>query len=156
DYGYWLLLLAFIPLAFNLLPQNKEDPVDRLVRSLEKSLPPKEEKAAAKQKPAAKAKKNAPVIMEEPVPPQVSLDRLMPCLPEGRIQGGLLPRNSFMHWIYAFLAGGVFLALSFVLFPGASQVTHLLVIAVFTATIGILLLLLAQLLAEWTQGQILV
>jgi RsiW-degrading membrane proteinase PrsW (M82 family) len=156
EYGYWLLLLTFIPLAFSLLHERKEDTEDRLVRSLEKSLPPKEEKATPKQKLAPKGKKGAPIIIEEPILPQVSLDDLITRLPGGRIEGALLPRKSFMHWIYALLAGGVFLALTFILFPGARQAVYLPVIALFTATIGILLLLLAQLLAEWTQGRILV
>src|SRR5262249_8984382 len=52
DYSYWLLLLTFIPLAVSLLQQGKEDTVDRLVRSLEKSFPPKDEKPSSKRKVA--------------------------------------------------------------------------------------------------------
>jgi RsiW-degrading membrane proteinase PrsW (M82 family) len=156
EFGYWLLLLTFIPLAFSLLQERKDDTMDRLVRSLEKSMPPQEDKAGPKQQPASKQKKAAPVPTEEADGPEVDLDKLMAALPEGRIEGAFLPRKTFMHWLYALLAGGVFLTLTFLLFPGAGQATHLLVIGIFTATIGILLLLLAQWLAGWTQGYILI
>jgi RsiW-degrading membrane proteinase PrsW (M82 family) len=156
EYGYWLLLLTFIPLAFSLLHGEKEDTVERLVRSLEKSSSPKQVKAEGKQRAAPKGKKSVPVIIDEPILSQASFDDLIARLPGSRIEGAHLPRNSFMHWIYALLAGGVFLALTLALFPGAGQAIHLFVIAVFTATIGILLLLSVQLLAEWTQGRILV
>ncbi|HLJ92319.1 MAG TPA: hypothetical protein VKU02_03915 [Gemmataceae bacterium] len=156
QYAYWLLLLTFVPLAISLLHGAKEDTLDRLVRSLEKSLPPEPEKASPKQKRAGKEKKAVPVVREEPDLPEGSLDDLIARLPGGRIEGALLPRNSFMHWIFALLAGGVFLALTFLFFPGAAQPHHLLTIAVFTATIGIVLLLVAQLLAGWTQGHIVI
>jgi RsiW-degrading membrane proteinase PrsW (M82 family) len=97
-----------------------------------------------------------PIITEEPILPEADLDELIARLPGDRIEGAFLPRKTFVHWIYALLAGGVFLAITFVLFPGARQAIHLLVIGAFTATIGILLLLLAQLLAEWTQARILI
>jgi RsiW-degrading membrane proteinase PrsW (M82 family) len=141
-------------LAFSLL-HEKEDTVERLIRSLEKSSPAKEKKAAPRQKPAAKRKKIEPVV-EEPIQPRGSFDDLIARLPGGRIEGALLARNSLMHWIYALLAGGVLLGLTFMLFPGAGQPLHLFVIAVFTATIGILLLFLVQLLAQWTQGRIVI
>ena len=153
DYGYWLLLLAFIPLTFSLLHENEENTAERLIRSLVKSSPSRD---TSRQKPAPKGKKGVPIVSEEPILPEDSLDDLIARLPGSRIEGALLSRNSFMHWIYALLAGGVFLALAFILFPGASNPIHLLVIALFTATIGILLLLVTQLLAAWTQGRILV
>ena len=156
DYGYWLLLVAFIPLAFSLLHESKDSVVDRLIRSLEKSSPPREGKNASKQKLAPKDKKGAPITTEEPILPQGSLEDLIARLPGGRIEGAFLSRNSPMHWLYALLAGGVFLALALILFPGAGRPVHLFVIAVFTATAGIVLLLLTQLLAGWTQGRILV
>jgi RsiW-degrading membrane proteinase PrsW (M82 family) len=154
EYGYWLLLLAFIPLVFSLLQETKEDTVERLLRSIEKSAPAKEEKTASKQTPKEKTKQ--PLIAEEPFQPDVSLDDLIARLPGGRIEGAFLPRKTVLHWIYALLAAAVFFTVTFFLFPGAWQATNLIIIGVFTATIGILLLVLAQLLAEWTQGHFLI
>jgi protease PrsW len=156
DYGYWLLLLTFVPLAFSLLKERKEDTLDRLVRSLEKSAPAKEEKPASKRKVAAKEKKAVPIASDEPTLPEGNLDELIARLPGGRIEGAFLPRQTFMHWLYALLTGGAFWTLSIVLFPGSRQALYLLAIGAFTATIGILLLLIAQWLAQWTQSRILV
>ena len=145
-----------VPLAFSLLHEGKENTVERLVRSLEKSAPPREEKPAGKQKLGAKERNRAPIVVDEPTLSQASFDDLITRLPGGRIEGAHLARKTFLHWIYALLAAGVFLALTLVLFPGAGQAVHILAIALFTATIGIVLLVLVQLLAEWTQGRILV
>jgi hypothetical protein len=40
EYAYWLLLLAFIPLAFSLLPDRKDDTEDRLARAIVPGLCP--------------------------------------------------------------------------------------------------------------------
>src|SRR5207248_11194372 len=66
DYAYWLLLLTFLPLAFSLLHESKEDTIDRLVRTLEKAFPPKEEKTAAQPKAGPKGRPSVPVISDEP------------------------------------------------------------------------------------------
>src|SRR5262249_16126894 len=137
------------------LQGRKDDTVDRLLRSLEKSMPQREEKAASKGKVIPRQKRKVPVAAEEPVLPDLGIEDLIARLPGGRIEGAFLPRKTFMHWIYGLLAGGSFLALGSFGFPGQAQALQLLLIAVFTATIGILLLLGTQLLADWTQGHIL-
>jgi RsiW-degrading membrane proteinase PrsW (M82 family) len=156
EYAYWLLLLTFIPLAISLLQPKEENVGDRLVRSLQKALPP-QEKSATKQKPAATEKKGVPLPLEEPLPREISLNDLIARLPGGRIEGAWLPRKTFVHWAYALLAAGAFLGMALFLFPGETgQAGQLLAIGLFTATVGILLLLLAQVLAEWTQSRILI
>ncbi|MFO0969960.1 MAG: PrsW family glutamic-type intramembrane protease [Gemmataceae bacterium] len=123
--------------------------------------PPMEEKTASKKTPPpTKAKNPLPIIDDGPdsrddirLP---SIDDLLALLPDNRIEGAYLPRKTAVHWLYALLAAGLFLAFTFVLFPDGGEALHLLLLAVFTATIGILLLLLAQVLANWTQGRILV
>lgn len=144
EYAYWAMLVALVPLAFSLL-QARDDTLDRIVRSIEKSFP-KEKKAVKK-------------TLKEPVPEEgnVSFDDLIARMPEGRVEGAFLPRKTLWHWVYGLLAAGLFLGCTLFLFPAdAGEPLHLLLIGLFTATIGILLLLLAQFLADWAAERIVI
>jgi RsiW-degrading membrane proteinase PrsW (M82 family) len=58
-----------------------------------------------------------------------------------------------MHWLYALVAAALFMGFLLVLASqGTAEPLHLLLIALFTATIGIVFLLFVQFAAEWTQG----
>jgi RsiW-degrading membrane proteinase PrsW (M82 family) len=64
-----------------------------------------------------------------------------------------LARNTWRHWFYALVAAALFMGFLLILAShGSAEPLHLLLIALFTATVGIVFLLLVQLLAEWSQG----
>ena len=77
-----------------------------------------------------------------------TLDDVLEALPERRITGAFLPRDTSMHWAFAAVAGFVFLGLSLRAFPRVSTTfEELIMAAAFTGTFGIFLLLALQLLA---------
>ena len=130
---YLLFALALIPLVFSLLGES-EGIESRLVRTLQAH-------------PEALAQAD-----------QVeSFDEFVELLPEGRIDGAHLSRDSWMHWFYALLAAAGFLGVIWVLFEAdATTPKQLLVIGAATATGGIIFLLGVQWIAAATQGWIVV
>lgn len=122
-----LLLLALVPLALYSLAE-KPDLEQRLTQALEASG-------------------------ELELDDVASLSDLLKRLPEGRIEGAHLSAHSWVHWLYALVSATAFFGLTFVLFDvGRTQVRHLFVSALTTATVGILLLLAFQWIAAATQG----
>jgi len=82
-----------------------------------------------------------------------SEDDLFNILPNGRIEGAHLPHTTWVHWIYALAAAGLFLCVVRYLFePGQSTLAQLLVVGLVTSTVGIISLLAFQWIAEFTQG----
>jgi hypothetical protein len=78
-------------------------------------------------------------------------------LPDSRIEGALLARGSYAHWAIALPAAAAYLALIVVLFPrGGTRPMRLLLVGLFTSTVGILILVCLQLLAEATRGVVIV
>jgi RsiW-degrading membrane proteinase PrsW (M82 family) len=139
---HWLLALALLPLAFSLL-SGQDDEADfraRLVKTVVESPP--------EVRPQAEE-----VLLEyeaELISPEEAVEKLL----EKKLAGALLPRDTLVHWGFAALAAVLFLV--FFAFLAAHQKAaeplHLLGIGLFTATIGIVLLLLLQSLAAATQG----
>jgi RsiW-degrading membrane proteinase PrsW (M82 family) len=138
---HWLLVLALLPLAFSLL-DSENRPTDlgtRLGDTLEQA-PPETQLRIAR-------------VLAEIEQGQGSLEALFTVLPDQKFVGAWLPRNSGVHW--AFAAGSAILFMVFFLLlasHGTAEPLHLLGIGLFTATIGIALLLLFQVLADWSQG----
>ena len=65
------------------------------------------------------------------------------------IEGAHMPLETWGHWIYALLAAGVFFGLVVVMFErGSAEMLHLVYVALFTATFGIVFLLMLQWIAE--------
>jgi len=82
-----------------------------------------------------------------------SVDDLMLALPEHRIEGALLPRDTWTHWLFAAVAAAVLWGAILLLYPlGNATSPQLWKIGAFTGTIGILMLLGIQYVAEFTQG----
>jgi RsiW-degrading membrane proteinase PrsW (M82 family) len=143
DYAYWALLLALVPLLLSLLVKEGEPVGERLERTIAKA--PAEVKMRVLQV--------AQAVEEGKAEP----DELIDALPGGRVEGAHLPRKAFAHYLYGLLAAGGFFLLAVLLVPAEDgRPLPLLLIGLFTGTAGILLLLLAQFLAEWTQGRIFV
>jgi RsiW-degrading membrane proteinase PrsW (M82 family) len=138
---HWLLVLALLPLAFSLLHPGgeKEGIQERIDKTIE-------------QAPLDVQLRIAPV--EERIEKgEASSDDFFAALPGQKVIGAFLPHNSHAHW--GFAAGSAVLFMAFFLLLSASKTAeplHLLGIGLFTATIGILLLLTLQLLAHLTQG----
>jgi len=82
-----------------------------------------------------------------------SAEAFFSMLPEGRIEGAHLPRDTWMHWIYGLIAAATFLGLIRLLFePGRSTMVQLLLVLALTATVGVISLIAFQWIAEASQG----
>jgi len=137
---HWLLVLALLPLAFSLLNHgDREDFEQRFIKTLEAA--PEE------------VQRKILHLQENDNEEALTLDDLFTLLPEHKLIGACLPHGSFAHW--GFAAGSALLFMTFFLLLAAQKTAnpvHLLGMGLFTATIGILLLLLLQVLADWSQG----
>jgi RsiW-degrading membrane proteinase PrsW (M82 family) len=137
---HWLLVLALLPLALSLLgDKGREEQEKRIDETIEQQPP---EVQLQIEEVAEKMKKG-----------EAHIGDVFALLPQHKMKGALLPYNSFAHWGFAFAAAALFMTFFLLL---ASQKTanpfHLLAYGFFTATVGILLLLLLQVLANWSQG----
>jgi RsiW-degrading membrane proteinase PrsW (M82 family) len=136
DQLFWLLLLAFIPLAiFMIWPGRPAG--DRLQESLE-SL--------------SDMPDDGPGVAESSRK-EMNLDDILLRLPEHRIVGAHLARDTWMHWVYATLSAALFLTLLTNMFPNdEAGFGRLFRTGLMTGTIGIILLLAFQWVAIWTLG----
>jgi hypothetical protein len=128
---HWLLVLALLPLAVSIF-QGPSDIPERLMRSLE----------------------SAPGLGEQMEQQTFdSLTSLLMAMPGHAIEGALLARDSWAHWLFALASAGLFTLLITRLFDlGGASLRQLLLTGLFTATIGVLLLLMFQAAATYTQG----
>src|SRR5262249_35735477 len=140
EYAYVLLALALIPLVFSLL--GKDESEKEIGRRIEATL----RKATPEQLQRA-----LPILSRE----EKSLDDLLHVLPEGKLLGTHLPRDSGVHWIYAAAAAAGFLILTLAFFS-VERVNplHLLGIGLFTGTVGIVFLMLVQFCSRVRFGRI--
>jgi RsiW-degrading membrane proteinase PrsW (M82 family) len=128
-HAHWALLLALIPLAFSLLGGDED-----LAARVERTLAQVEE---------AKL---------ERLPEDAGLDDLLRLVPDHRVEGAHLARESKLHWLYAAAAGAAFGGLLLAFPRGKATTGGMVGAALFTATVGIALLLGVQLAAELTYG----
>jgi RsiW-degrading membrane proteinase PrsW (M82 family) len=139
---HWALVLALVPLAVSLLyPESPMDEEELLKETLAQE--PEAFPAVAR--------------LLQSKGEEATLDDLLAVLPGQKFVGAWLPRNTLMHW--AFGLGAALLFLTFLLLLSAQRTAephHLLGIGLFTATVGIVFLLLVQTLAEWAQGRVIV
>jgi RsiW-degrading membrane proteinase PrsW (M82 family) len=128
---YWVLLIVLVPLAWSTLhksPAELESISDRLERTVQ-AHPEVAKKLESLSDNADKAD-------------------VLGILPDHRLDGALLPDDTWMHWVFAALSGVAFLAAILLLFPrGHAKLHSLALIGVFTGTAGIILLLAFQWLA---------
>lgn len=141
---HWLLVLSLIPLALSLLTsQQAGDFVQRLNETIDQ-LP-------------ADSQLRADQAVAELIDGKGSLEKLFAALPEHKLKGAWLPRDTWAHWLFTLGAGVLYLAFLFALtMEGSATPHHLLVVGIFTATIGIVFLLVVQFLAAWSQGVIII
>jgi RsiW-degrading membrane proteinase PrsW (M82 family) len=137
---HWLLVLALIPLAISLLHKEEDDDIlIRLAKTMQQAQPEVKNRVERK--------------LDKIDEGELTLDDILKELPDQRLTGAFLGRKTWAHWGFAALMAVVFMAFFLLLASDGSAVPgHLLGIGIFTATIGILLLVLFQLAAELSQG----
>jgi RsiW-degrading membrane proteinase PrsW (M82 family) len=133
EYAYWILALAFFPLAISLA-QKGDDTKGRFLRALEANPDVKkrlEDEASRR---------------EESWEPPLTLDDIINAFPGKKLDKlAFLPRDTQAHYAYALVASGVFLGLFFCFFsPGTFKPWQLVLVGLFTATFGIAGLLIVH------------
>jgi RsiW-degrading membrane proteinase PrsW (M82 family) len=134
-FAYLVLLAALIPLCISTLVKSEFDFERALTRTVQKH-------------PEIKAK-IAQIMSSEDATEQ----DLFNALPDHRLDGAFLARDTYVHWLYALFSSVAFTGLILVIFPNSThRLGRMLAVGLFTATIGIFLLLGFQWVAEVTQG----
>ncbi|MEA2711234.1 MAG: hypothetical protein QOF78_3835 [Phycisphaerales bacterium] len=127
---FWVFLLAMIPLAWlAFIPHASVE--DRI-------------KSTLKANPAVESQYGFSEEM-----PVESFHDMLDALPGRRIQGALLGRTSVWHWPMALAAGALFAGVVGVALPTSVSKKEIVLTGLFTGTLGVLLLLGAQLLGAF-------
>lgn len=125
---HWVLALAMLPLALSIVLPTASVP-ERLAKTFEEHPQ-----------------------LEKQLEGVRSLDEFFAVLPDHRFPGAHLERGTLFHWGYALASATAFLLLLLAMFPGSrAGAPRLLWTGVITGTVGIVLLLGFQFVAEWTQ-----
>jgi RsiW-degrading membrane proteinase PrsW (M82 family) len=131
SYRYWLLVVVLIPLIWTT------------VRDRSKPQPTVEERLTQTIIHHPEAAPKLAALSED-----ASESEVFAALPNDRLDGALLAKETKGHWGLAAISGIGFLAALLLLFPaGYAKPQHLIGIALLTGTLGILLLLGFQWLA---------
>jgi len=123
---FWLFLLAMIPLAW--LAFFPKASIEARIRQTLQA--------------------NPTVADQYDFSDEMPLERfyeMLDALPGGRIQGALLGRHSVWHWLMAIISTALFAGLIRMALPTAVRAKEILLTGLFTGTLGVLLLLGAQL-----------
>jgi RsiW-degrading membrane proteinase PrsW (M82 family) len=145
---YWVLLLAMIPLALNVL-LVRETPEERFERTLKDHPQLRQQIEAASDDESVVVNTSAGTGAGGPrVRHRITMNDVeaaLPRLPGNRLEGALFSRGTFGHWLFALVAAGVFLAIvTFALPEFPARPLHLTLAGLFTGTAGVLLLLSIQ------------
>lgn len=165
---HWCLALAMIPLMISImLPgESKEDFVNRLTESIQEAAPGPSAATATNSPPTPQTTPQPGITPSDSTSPSeetqstseeanidwgnLDLNGLLMLLPGHKLKGALLARDSAVHWLFAVISSLLFLTfLVFLASDRSAQPLHLLGLALFTATGGIALLFLVQMLAGW-------
>ena len=129
-FSYIIFALTLLPLAFSILGE-KDDTKDRLIKSLA-------------QHPEIEERLDKVSVESE----SQLWDIICRELPEHKIEGAMLERNTSAHWFLAILSFAVATVGVYLLFDkGEVKTWHLPGTALFTATFGMVFLTAAQFLA---------
>ncbi|VTU00041.1 hypothetical protein : Uncharacterized protein OS=Calothrix sp. PCC 6303 GN=Cal6303_3262 PE=4 SV=1: PrsW-protease [Gemmataceae bacterium] len=136
---HWLLVFAMLPLVVSLLAKgNDADLLQRLAESL-RDAPP-----------------DVQVRFESAIESKdgVELDDIINIFPGHRLKGAWLSRDTHAHWVMALAATAAYLVFfMFLASDGSAKPTDVLAVGLFTATVGIGVLLLVQFIASATGGR---
>jgi RsiW-degrading membrane proteinase PrsW (M82 family) len=142
EYAYLLLGLTLIPLVFSLL--GKDESGVNIGKRIEATL----QEATPEQR-----RRVEPILAK--AEQGIDLDDLLRAMPEGKLLGAHLPRDSGVHWIYAAVAAAAFLILTLAFFSvERANPLHLLGVGLFTGTVGIVFLMLVQFCSHFRFGRI--
>src|SRR4030095_3907328 len=76
---------------------------------------------------------------------EITLDDLLAMFPGKKLDGALLARDSYLHWLFALASVAAYLTFfMFLASDGPPKPLHVLGLGGFTATVGIFLLLIVQ------------
>jgi RsiW-degrading membrane proteinase PrsW (M82 family) len=136
---HWCLALAMIPLALVVLVPGETE--EELISRLERAVQSEPETTSDQSADAIDAG-------EQPLPfniEEMTLDEVLARLPGKRLDGALLPRNTWWHWGFAILSVAAYMTFFiFLASDGSARAWHLLGVGAFVATFGILLLMIVQ------------
>lgn len=128
---HWVLLMALLPLGISAAMGDGPDLPQRVEESLQ----------------------NHPEVNQESVDGAESAYDLAMLFPDHRLDGALLPADTYIHWGFALLSAGLFLTLFLFMWPGGeARPGALLASGATTGTIGIALLLGFQWIAFHMRG----
>jgi RsiW-degrading membrane proteinase PrsW (M82 family) len=137
---HWLLALALIPLIVSLASNSQKTSLEERVKDYIDHAPPEEQDRLIARLNKAE-----------------TLDDLSSLFPDQRLPGAFLSRSSMGHYLMAILAIAVYMSFfMFLASDGSAKPVHVLLVGLFTATIGVGFLLLVQLLASLTGGRMFV
>lgn len=144
---HWLLVLALIPLVVSLLDKSEETSTKERIKEGLKGLDESLEHASPAERERIKQQlENAD-----------SLDDILTIFPEHRLPGAFLSRSSLGHLLMAAIAIVIYMTFfMFLASDGSAVPWQVLLVGLFTATIGVGFLLLVQLLASLTHGRVLI
>ncbi len=133
EHLHWVLVLALLPLVLSMLFEEQGSVLDRIERSLEQH----------------------PEIDEALVMESASLNEAALHFPGHRLEGALLPADTYWHWGIAGASAVLFLGLFRMMWPRKQSMTSSLVTTgIVTGTVGIMLLLAFQWIAFSTEGMV--
>jgi RsiW-degrading membrane proteinase PrsW (M82 family) len=131
---HWVLILAILPLVLSTMFGDSGSVLEQIERSLE----------------------NHPEVNADAAMVATSAHDLAMLFPDHRLDGALLPADTYWHWGMALISSAAFLGLFLSMWPGKeSRAPALLITGLFTGTGGFLLLLGFQWVAFATQGMVL-
>jgi RsiW-degrading membrane proteinase PrsW (M82 family) len=126
---YLVFLVTLLPLALSMM--SKDDTLERVARTLSAH----------------------PELEDTPIDSEEGLFKL---LPDQRFEGAHLSHFTKAHWLYALFSAAGFFGLMVLCFElGRARVWQLGVVALATATAGILFLIVVQWIAAFTEGRFL-
>ena len=133
-------MLALTPLIVLLLSGSEEASLDkRIDESLDRATPDERDRIISRLKNAK------------------SMDDIIAAFPDQRLPGAFLSRSSKAHWLMALVAALAYMAFfMFLASDGSAKPKQVLLVGLFTATVGVGFLLLVQLLASLTEGRMFV
>lgn len=160
--------MALVPLAISIFIPNEtpDQLVERVLRSLEENepvaaastetaasapTPPPTDPSAASSDQSTSPDAAAPSDASSPgrLLEELTLDDVMALIPGQKLEGALLARDSYMHWLFALISTAAFLTFFLLLASDRSaKPLHLVGLGGFTATFGVLLLLIVQALSS--------
>ncbi len=151
---HWCLALAMIPLAISVVVPDSTEVSDAAEASPDSAAaadspgepPASEPPADSTEPPTSEDTELTP--QEQEILEDMDPDDLLRLLPGNKLPGAFLARDSYLHWLFALIAVAAFLTfLVFLASDKSAQPLHLVGLGFFTATGGILLLLVVQALA---------